>query len=78
MMNGVGDDVNMEKGKTLMHTAMVNSRKAQRPGQAMPMQPNQPPSQAQMMTLKQQQQAQQQAQQTQQQQQQQQQVRSFY
>jgi hypothetical protein len=71
MMNGIADDVNVDKSKTLMHTAIVNNgRKVTRPGQqSMPMQQNQPTTQAQMMALKQQQQhAQQQLQQHQQQQ----------
>jgi hypothetical protein len=76
MMNGVADDVNVDKSKTLMHTAIVNNgRKVTRPGQQpMPMQQNQPTTQAQMMAMKQhqqQQQLQQQQQQLQQQQQQQ-------
>jgi hypothetical protein len=72
MMNGIADDVNVDKSKTLMHTAIVNNgRKVTRPGQQpMPMQQNQPATPAQMMALKQQQQ-QQQAQQLQQAQQQQ-------
>ena len=54
MINGVAEDVNMDK-KTLMHTAMINNgRKVQRPGQPMTMQQNQPPNQAQMMKQQQQ------------------------
>ena len=58
LMNGIAEDVNVDKSKTLMHTAIVNNgRKVNRPGQQpMPMQQSQPTSQAQMMALKQQQQ----------------------
>lgn len=55
-MNGVADDVNMDKSMTLMQAAIVNNRKVQRPGQPMPMQQNQVPNPAHMMALKQQQQ----------------------
>jgi hypothetical protein len=75
LMNGVGDDVNMDK-KPLMQTAIVNNgRKVSRPGQPMGM-PQQATA-AQLAGLKQQQQA---AQQQQQQnaQQQQRQVCSFF
>jgi len=69
LMNGVGDDANMDK-KSLMHTAIVNNgRKVNnRPGQPMqmPAQPNAP----QVMAMKHQQQQQQAAAQQQQPQQQ--------
>lgn len=70
LMNGIAEDVNVDKSKTLMHTAIVNNgRKVNRPGQQpMPMQQSQPTSQAQMMALKQQQQQAQQLQQQQHQQ----------
>jgi hypothetical protein len=68
-MNGVADDVNMDKSLTLMQAAIVNNRKVQRPGQPMSMQQNQVPNPAHMMALKQQQQQQHHHQQQQQQQQ---------
>jgi hypothetical protein len=61
MMNGIQDDANAEKNKTLMQTAIGNNRKVSRPtpGHPLPMQQNQQPSQAQMLAMKQQQQSQQ-------------------
>ena len=64
MMNGVADDVSLDKSKPLMHTAIVNSRKVSRPGQQPgPMPQNPAPTQQQILALKQQQQQQGQAQQ---------------
>jgi hypothetical protein len=54
ILNGVAEDVNADKAKPLIQTALVNNvRKVQRP---IPMPQNQPPTQAQMMAMKQQQQ----------------------
>jgi hypothetical protein len=57
MLNGVAEDVNMDKSKNLMHTAIVNNgRKVSRPGQPpIPMQQTPQINQAQLMALKQQQ-----------------------